>query len=133
MAKATVPGKSSIPWDAWVGNYALVRDEIERAYPQYFKDFNKRFLQPGGFHRDLPACRREWKTENGKANFHVPEDGFDTNPDIDTRGPDVFTLMTLRSNDQFNTTVYGYDDRLRGISGSRMILLMNADDMARLG
>ncbi|WP_279478987.1 FdhF/YdeP family oxidoreductase [Aureimonas sp. SK2] len=133
LAKATVPGRSTIPWDEWVGNYALVRDEIERAYPQYFKDFNQRFLQPGGFHRDLPACRREWKTENGKANFHVPEDGFDTNPDIDTRGPDVFTLMTLRSNDQFNTTVYGYDDRLRGISGSRMVLLMNRDDMTRLG
>lgn len=132
LAKATVPGRSSIPWDEWVADYSRVRDEIERCYPDDFKDFNKRFLQPGGFHRDLPACRRVWKTETKRANFLVP-DGFDTNPDIDTSGEDVFKLMTLRSNDQFNTTVYGYDDRLRGVSGSRMVLLMNKDDMARLG
>ncbi|WP_062016195.1 FdhF/YdeP family oxidoreductase [Aureimonas sp. AU4] len=133
LAKATVPGRSTIPWDEWVGNYALVRDEIERAYPQYFKDFNQRFLQPGGFHRDLPACKREWKTDTGKANFITPPDGFDVDPDIEAEGAQVFKLMTLRSNDQFNTTVYGYDDRLRGISGSRMVLLMNRDDMERLG
>ncbi|KTQ82632.1 formate dehydrogenase [Aureimonas ureilytica] len=132
LAKATVPGRSTIPWDEWVADYSRIRDEIERAYPDDFKDFNQRFLQPGGFHRDLPACKRIWKTKTGKANFLVPE-GFDTDPDIDVNGPDVFKLMTLRSNDQFNTTVYGYDDRLRGISGSRMVLLMNKDDMARLG
>ncbi|MBB3999796.1 FdhF/YdeP family oxidoreductase [Aureimonas pseudogalii] len=133
LAKATVAGKSTIPWDDWVADYSRVRDEIERCYPQYFKDFNARFLQPGGFHRDLPACRRDWKTESGKANFLLPEDGFDVDPDISVEGHDVFKLMTLRSNDQFNTTVYGYDDRLRGISGSREILLMNKDDMERMG
>lgn len=131
LAKATVPLGSTIPWDEWVGNYSLVRDEIERCYPSDFKDFNQRFLQPGGFHRDLPACRREWKTESGKANFLTP-DSFDVNPDVDFEGERVFKLMTLRSNDQFNTTIYGYDDRLRGISGSREILLMNEEDMRRL-
>ena len=132
LAKATVPGRSTVPWDEWVGDYAKIRDAMARIWDD-FHDFNARFLQPGGFHRDLPACRREWKTENNKANFIVPPDGLDVNPDISVDGTTVFNLMTVRSNDQFNTTVYGYDDRLRGIKGTRMIILMNEADMARLG
>ncbi|KQT61762.1 MULTISPECIES: FdhF/YdeP family oxidoreductase [unclassified Aureimonas] len=132
LAKATVPGRSTVPWDEWVGDYSKVRDAIERTYPQYFKDFNQRFLQPGGFHRDLPACRREWETETKKAGFFTPT-GFDVNPDIEVDGKTILTLITIRSNDQFNTTIYGYDDRLRGISGSRRVVLMNEGDMRRLG
>ncbi|MEH6720662.1 MAG: FdhF/YdeP family oxidoreductase [Aurantimonas endophytica] len=132
LAKATVPGRSTIPWDEWAADYAKVRDAIERAYPSDFKYFNQRFRQPGGFHRDIGASKREWRTETGKANFKVPE-GFDVNPDIDTRPQDVLQLMTVRSNDQFNTTIYGYDDRLRGVSGTRMVILMNEADMRRLG
>lgn len=133
IAKATVPGESTIPWDEWVGDYSIVRDEIERCYPQHFRDFNQRFRQPGGFRRDIKAAYREWETPNRKANFLVPEDGFDAFTNIDLTGENVFTLMTLRSNDQFNTTIYGYDDRLRGVHGSRMVVLMNKDDMKRLG
>ncbi|MCW4115623.1 FdhF/YdeP family oxidoreductase [Aurantimonas sp. MSK8Z-1] len=132
LAKATVAGKADVPWDAWVADYALVRDAIERAYPDDFRDFNKRFLTPGGFHRDLAACKRVWKTDTGKANFLTPE-SFDVDPDIHTDGMNVLKLITLRSNDQFNTTVYGYDDRLRGVHGSRLVLLMNEADMDRLG
>ncbi|MER0236830.1 FdhF/YdeP family oxidoreductase [Fulvimarina sp. MAC8] len=132
LAKATIGGKSSVPWDAWVADYSKVRDAIERAYPDDFRQFNERFRQPGGFHRDIGACKREWRTETGKANFLTPE-SFDVDPDIDTTSPNVFKLMTVRSNDQFNTSVYGYDDRLRGIDGTRMIILMNAADMKRLG
>ncbi|WP_102960601.1 FdhF/YdeP family oxidoreductase [Mangrovicella endophytica] len=132
LAKATVAGKADVPWDEWVGDYAKVRDAIERAYPDDFKDFNARFTTPGGFHRDLKACKRIWKTETKKANFKVPND-FDSDPDIQTDGDKVLSLITLRSNDQFNTTIYGYDDRLRGVSGSRMVLLMNREDMDRLG
>lgn len=132
MAKATVPGRSSIDWDGWVADYGRIRDEIAKAYPKDFHDFNARFTQAGGFHRDIEACRREWKTDSGKANFYVP-DTLDVNPDIDVDGPDLFRLMTVRSNDQFNTTVYGLDDRLRGVSGSRTVILMNKADMARLG
>jgi anaerobic selenocysteine-containing dehydrogenase len=132
MAKATVPGKSSIPWDEWVADYSRVRDEIARCYPKDFADFNQRFREPGGFHRNLAATRREWKTETGKANFKLPS-GLESDPDIDVSGEDVLTLVTIRSNDQFNTTVYGYDDRLRGIHGTRMVLLMNEKDIARLG
>ena len=132
LAKATIAGGSRVPWDEWANDYSKVRDAIEQALPDDFRDFNRRFTQPGGFHRDLGACKREWKTETGKANFKVP-DGFDVNPDIDIAPDDVLKLITIRSNDQFNTTIYGYDDRLRGVDGSRMVILMNKDDMKRLG
>ncbi|ORE96910.1 FdhF/YdeP family oxidoreductase [Aurantimonas sp. 22II-16-19i] len=132
LAKATVAGKSTVPWDEWVADYSLVRDAIERAYPDDFKNFNARMGTPGGFHRDIGATKREWRTETKKANFLVPE-SFDVDPDIDTTRPDVLKLITIRSNDQFNTTVYGYDDRLRGIKGTRMVILMNEADMRRLG
>ncbi|MCB8837725.1 FdhF/YdeP family oxidoreductase [Aurantimonas sp. VKM B-3413] len=132
LAKATVAGKSSVPWDEWVSDYGKVRDAIERAYPDDFKDFNQRFASPGGFHRDIGATKREWRTQTGKANFLVPE-SFDVDPDIDTTAPGVLKLITLRSNDQFNTTIYGYDDRLRGVHGTRMVILMNEEDMRSLG
>ncbi len=132
MAKATCPGKSKVPWDEWVADYGRVRDAIERTYPDDFAGFNARFREPGGFHRDIAACRREWKTESGKANFIAPE-SLEPDPDIVRPGGDIFTLLTVRSNDQFNTTVYGYDDRLRGIHGTRMILMMNPADIQRMG
>ncbi|CDX54191.1 putative oxidoreductase; molybdoenzyme [Mesorhizobium plurifarium] len=132
LAKATVAGKSSIPWDDWVADYSRIRDEIERCFPAHFKDFNKRFLTPGGFHRDIKASKRVWQTPNKKANFKLPTT-LETDPDIDVSGRDVLTLITVRSNDQFNTTVYGYRDRLRGILGTRMVLLMNDEDIRRMG
>ncbi|WP_411910492.1 molybdopterin-dependent oxidoreductase [Mesorhizobium sp. CA13] len=132
LAKATVSGVSSIPWDKWVADYSLIRDEIERCYPQHFREFNKRFLTPGGFHRDIKASKRVWETPNKKANFKLPTT-LETDPDIDVSGHNVLTLITVRSNDQFNTTVYGYNDRLRGIHGTRMVLLMNEADIQRFG
>ncbi|MER9653612.1 FdhF/YdeP family oxidoreductase [Mesorhizobium sp. M0152] len=132
LAKTTVPGMSSIPWDDWVADYSRIRDEIERCYPQHFRQFNRRFLTPGGFHRDIKASKRVWETPNKKANFKLPTT-LEANPDIDVTGRNVLTLITVRSNDQFNTTVYGYDDRLRGIHGTRMVLLMNEADIQRFG
>ncbi|MFM0502575.1 FdhF/YdeP family oxidoreductase [Paraburkholderia caffeinilytica] len=132
MAKALLPDNPKVDWDAWVGNYALVRDAIERTYPDQFHDFNQRFTQPGGFHRPLPACKREWKTESGKANFIVP-DTLDEDADMPSPGPDVLRLMTTRGDSQFNTTVYGLDDRFRGVHGTREVLLMHREDLARLG
>ncbi|RWM06982.1 FdhF/YdeP family oxidoreductase [Mesorhizobium sp.] len=132
LAKATVAGKSSIPWDDWIADYSRIRDEIERCFPGDFRDFNKRFLTPGGFHRDIKASKRIWQTPNKKANFKLPTT-LESDPDIDLSGKDVLTLITVRSNDQFNTTVYGYRDRLRGISGTRMVLLMNEEDIRRMG
>lgn len=130
IAKATL-GETKVPWDAWVGNYAQIRDAIERTYPETFKDFNKRLFQPGGFARPVPARERKWVTKTGKANFITPHRLF---PEFSTSGrADVLHLSTLRSNDQFNTTIYGYSDRFRGVEGTRRVVFMNGEDISRLG
>lgn len=130
MAKATL-GESKVPWNRWVGNYAEIRDAIEETYPETFKDFNKRLFQPGGFVRPLPARERKWVTKSGKANFLTPERLF---PELSSaESTDVLHLATLRSNDQFNTTIYGYSDRFRGVEGTRKVVFMNSEDIVRLG
>jgi molybdopterin-dependent oxidoreductase alpha subunit len=131
IAKATLPPNPKVPWDAWAGDYALVRDAIEATFPDDFRNFNARLDIPGGFARPIPARQRKWETDSGKANFKLPR-GLSASFD-DGSDPDVLRLITLRSNDQFNTTVYGDDDRLRGIQGSRMIVMMNKDDRVRFG
>jgi anaerobic selenocysteine-containing dehydrogenase len=132
IALATLGPNARVPWSEWVDDYAKVRDAIEATFPEIFKDFNARFREPGGFQRPIAARHREWKTENGKANFIVP-DGLDTDPDAPENGPDVLRLMTVRSDDQFNTTIYSLDDRFRGIYGTRKVLLLNEADIARMG
>jgi molybdopterin-dependent oxidoreductase alpha subunit len=130
LAKATLPDAIHVPWNAWVDDYSKIRDAIEATYPDIFKDFNARMFQPGGFPKPLAARHRKWNTETGKANFVVPE-ALSASFQTDT-APDVLRLITLRSNDQFNTTVYGYSDRFRGINGTRMVVMMNTLDMERL-
>lgn len=131
IAKATLPCNANVPWDEWVGDYSKVRDAIAVTYPDQFFNFNERIQKPEGFRRPIAASHREWKTQSGKAQFTVPDAinaSFDTGED-----QDVLRLVTLRSNDQFNTTVYGYDDRFRGIHGTRDVLLLNPADMKRYG
>jgi len=132
LAKATVPSKSTIPWDEWVADYSKVRDAIAATYPDIFHDFNERVWQPGGFHRPIAARHRKWNTKTGKANFIVPK-SLTTDIDTPADARDIVQLMTLRSNGQFNTTVYSYDDRFRGIFGSRHVVLMHANDIERFG
>lgn len=130
IAKATLTANPKVRWDDWVGDYALVRDLIERTYPDQFKDFNSRLYEPGGFYRGNTARERVWKTESGKAEFTVPKHlssiGFE-------EAPGRMRLITLRSNDQFNTTIYGMSDRLRGIEGRRDVVLINPSEIERLG
>jgi len=129
IAKAVLAPNPKLDWDAWVADYSKVRDAIAETYPDQFRDFNQRMFQPGGFYRGNSAREREWKTASGKAEFIAPPalsaTGFDDQPDL-------FRLITLRSNDQFNTTIYGYHDRFRGIEGTRQIVLMNRRDIERL-
>jgi molybdopterin-dependent oxidoreductase alpha subunit len=132
IAKALLPPNPHIDWDRWVGNYALIRDEITAIFPEMFHDFNARLWTPGGFRRPLPAAKREWKTPNGKANFKTPR-GFDEDPDVQVYDRDVLRLMTMRSDDQFNTTIYTLDDRFRGVYGTRKVIFMNVADIERLG
>lgn len=130
IAKATLPAHPKWRWDDWTGDYRLVRDLIAETYAEEFHDFNARMFEPGGFYRGNPARERIWKTDSGKAEF--------TDPTVMSAlgigdAPGRFHLITMRSNDQFNTTIYGFSDRLRGLEGSRMILLINSDDMVRQG
>ena len=119
-----------MPWDEWVGDYAKIRDSIEETYPEQFHDFNERVFTPGGFYRGNSARERVWKTKSGKADFSVPTTL--TSLGIGS-APGRFHLMTMRSNDQFNTTIYGYSDRLRGIEGTRDVVLMNPEDIRDAG
>jgi len=130
IAKVTLPDNPNVPWDTWTADYSKVRDAIEATYPDVFTDFNQRMFKPGGFPKPVAARERKWNTDTGKANFAVPEGlcaSFEEGDD-----PEVMRLITLRSNDQFNTTIYGYEDRFRGISGTRMVVMMNTLDMQRL-
>jgi anaerobic selenocysteine-containing dehydrogenase len=129
LAKATLRSNTTVDWDAWVADYSLVRDAIERTYPDQFREFNQRMFDLGGFPRPLGARERKWKTSDGKAHFTVPKAAFERPSETGN----VFELMTIRADGQFNTTIYNEDDRFRGIYGSRNVVLMNAEDMAELG
>jgi molybdopterin-dependent oxidoreductase alpha subunit len=137
MAMATLEPNPLVPWQAWMDNYDRIRDAIGVTYPAIFHDYNRRMHEPGGFQKPLPARRREWHTKTGKALIITPK-GLEEDPDMpgtdsEQGEPPLLRMMTLRSNDQFNTTIYGYDDRFRGIKGTRMVVLMHVDDIARLG
>ena len=132
IAKALLGTDTRVPWDEWVGDYTKVRAAIARTWPEIFHDFERRMWTPGGFHRPLPALDHVWKTDSGKAEFIFPP-ALDEDADMAARGPDVIRLTTVRSFDQFNTTVYGDHDRFRGIHGTRKVLMMNERDIARLG
>ncbi|MBA3897524.1 MAG: FdhF/YdeP family oxidoreductase [Sphingomonadaceae bacterium] len=132
IAKATLDANPKVPWDAWVGDYARVRDAIESTYPATFSRFNARLFEPGGVARPLAARERKWNTRSGKANFIVPTQLF-AGMESSFGQEGVLQLTTLRSNDQFNTTVYGYNDRFRGVKGTRMVVFMNAADIERMG
>jgi molybdopterin-dependent oxidoreductase alpha subunit len=129
LAKATLGDRYGIDWNGMVSDYDRVRDKIEIVFPDFW-DFNQRIRQPGGFHLDIPASRREWRTANGKANFLIAS-GLEEDPRL--YQPDIITLTTVRSHDQYNTTVYGLNDRYRGVFGRRDVVFMHADDLAERG
>src|ERR1700735_1110874 len=129
MARATIPD-SGIEWSAFEDNYDLIRDKIAAVFPDLFRDFNQRIRQPGGFHLTVPPRERVWKTPNGCANFRVFE-GVDEGPPA--RDAAVLWLATIRSHDQYNTTIYSLDDRSRGVFGGGMVVLMNELDLRARG
>lgn len=122
LAQATLGNRSAIDWEFLVADYDRIRDHIELVVPG-FEDYNERVRQPGGFYLPNPVRRREFKTKDGLAHFTVHP-----LPAIDLQ-PDEFLMMTMRSHDQFNTTIYGLDDRYRGIHNGRRVVFLNADDI----
>ncbi len=126
MAMATLPD-SKVDWASYIDDYGLIRDKIAAVYPALYENFGERITAPRGFHLDIPPRRRVWATPNGKANFLVLP-GLAVNAPV--ADPTMLRLATVRSHDQFNTTIYSYNDRYRGVYNDRMVLFMNADDIA---
>jgi len=116
----------ALPWNALAQNYDAVRDLIERVVPG-FDSFNKRVRQPGGFELPNGPRQRHFTTVSGKAQFIRSSLSR-----IEVEKGELL-LMTVRSHDQFNTTVYTDNDRYRGVHGTRKVLLMNARDLKARG
>jgi molybdopterin-dependent oxidoreductase alpha subunit len=129
MARATLP-KSGIDWDAFEANYDLIRDKIEAVFPRLFADFNARIRVAGGFHLYNGPRERVWKTVSGRANFLVCP-GVEDDPAVPE--PGALLLTTIRSHEQYNTTIYSLNDRYRGVFDGRMVVFMNEQDMADRG
>jgi molybdopterin-dependent oxidoreductase alpha subunit len=126
IAEATLGERTTVKWSELVSNNDRVRDEIAAVIPG-FEAYNRRVRNPEGF--DLPNGPRDGKftTFSGKAHFSV-----DPSPAWSLEKGE-YLMMTIRTHDQFNTTIYGLDDRYRGVYGERRVVLMNPDDMRREG
>lgn len=129
MAMATLP-HSKVDWAGCMHDYAPIRELIAAVYPEVYTGFNERIQQPHGFHLDIPPRRRVWPTPNGKANILVMP-GLHVDAPVDD--PGMLRLATVRSHDQYNTTIYSYNDRYRGVYNDRMVLFMNIEDRLARG
>jgi molybdopterin-dependent oxidoreductase alpha subunit len=125
LAAATIKD-ASINWLQLASNYDHIRDCIEHVIPG-FENYNARVRQPGGFYLPNAARERQWNTASGKAHFTVHDV-----PRLQLE-PGQLIMMTIRSHDQYNTTIYGLDDRYRGIYNERRVVMLNADDIAERG
>jgi molybdopterin-dependent oxidoreductase alpha subunit len=126
IAAATLPA-SKVPWRELIEDYDRIRDRIEAVLPDFAR-FNERIREPGGFRLPLPPTLRVWNTPSGRAQFlAAPRRGAQPSPIAG------LVLTTIRSHDQYNTTIYGYDDRYRGVFGRRDVVFVNERDLAACG
>lgn len=127
LARAVFGDDTAVPWSALEADYDLVRDRISRVVPG-FDDFNTKVRHPGGFTLPhAPRDSRTFPTATGKANFTTSPVEYPAVPE------GRLLLQTLRSHDQYNTTIYGLDDRYRGIKGGRRVVMVNPADAEALG
>ena len=125
LAQATLKD-SKVNWDSYLNHYDAIRESIAACIPG-FSEYNKKVRQPGGFYLPNAARYNQYETETGKANFNVRK--VEAHPIKDGE----FMMMTIRSHDQYNTTIYGLNDRYRGVYNERRVIFMNAKDMEQLG
>lgn len=133
IAAATV-GNHPVDWNWLIADYDRIRDLIAETIPG-FDRFNERLKHPGGFYLGNNAGQRIWKTASGKANFkanRLPDDLIHEGVRASGKLPDLI-MQSMRSHDQYNTTIYGLDDRYRGVRGQRNVLFANEADIIRLG
>jgi molybdopterin-dependent oxidoreductase alpha subunit len=126
LARATLGDASKVAWEELAEDYDRVRDHVERVIPG-FEAYNERVRRPSGFTLPRAPRQRRFDTPSGRAVFTVhpvPPDPL---------GPGQLLMMTIRSHDQYNTTVYGDDDRYRGIAGGRRVVLVNEGDLDGTG
>jgi anaerobic selenocysteine-containing dehydrogenase len=126
MARAVLGEANTTDWEGMEENYGLIRDKIEAVIPG-FERYNERIKVAGGFYLPNGARERKFNTPDKKAQLTINPVNVSKNPET------PFILMTVRSHDQFNTSIYGYDDRYRGIGNSREIVMMNKEDMIQYG
>lgn len=126
LAKAVLGSRSKVNWDRYMQHYDNIRWDIERTIPG-FDLYNDRARLPGGFYLPNGARDGKFNTFTGKANFNVAQ--FEP-PQLNA---EELMMMTVRSHDQFNTTIYGLDDRYRGISNERRVIFMNEEDIKEQG
>ncbi|MFT4021089.1 MAG: FdhF/YdeP family oxidoreductase [Acinetobacter sp.] len=144
MAEKVLP-HSTINWRWYIESYDRIRDAIAEVFPD-FQNFNARVYQPSGFHLHHPANRHEWRTASAKAQFlitpladvyaddeHQFTSRYQQRQQQQQANRRIYTLMTMRSHDQYNTTLYGLDDRYRGVFGLRKVLFMNETDIQQAG
>ena len=126
LAAATLGKRTTVTWDALANDYDRIRERIERVIPG-FEKYNERVRQPGGFYLPNPPRDGSFPTSVGKARFTA-------HPLNEVHlEPGQLVMMTIRTHDQFNTTVYGLEDRYRGIHNGRRVVLMNANDIRDRG
>jgi molybdopterin-dependent oxidoreductase alpha subunit len=130
IARATFGADDRVDWEGLTADYDRIRDLIAAVLPELFEGYNAKIRVPGGFRLPVGPSERVWKTASGKANFlvHRPETSDPRRGD-----PDVMILTTLRSHDQYNTTIYGADDRYRGVFGRRDVVFVHPDDLDARG
>jgi molybdopterin-dependent oxidoreductase alpha subunit len=126
IAEATLPD-SEIDWTGFRGDYRRIRAKIAATLPHLFADIETKIDEPGGFYLGNPARDRVWKTATGKARFF----GHPIHPHLLPAGQ--LRLMTIRSHDQYNTTIYDLHDRYRGVHGTRMVAFLHPADLAERG
>jgi molybdopterin-dependent oxidoreductase alpha subunit len=125
LARACLPD-SAVPWDSLADDYDRVREHIAAVIPG-FDDFNARVRRPGGFALPNAVRQGRFTTATGRAHFLVHP-----RPRVQLQ-PGQLLMMTIRSHDQVNTTVYGLDDRYRGVRGGRRVVFLNQEDIDGLG
>jgi molybdopterin-dependent oxidoreductase alpha subunit len=126
LARATLGNRSTVDWEAMIADYDRTRDSIARLVPG-FENYNERVRRPGGFCLPSLPGERVFKTSSGRASFTIHE-----LPQHNLQ-PGQFLMMTIRSHDQFNTSIYGLDDRYRGIHNGRRVVLLHEEDIRLAG
>lgn len=126
LAKAVLGNRSVVNWDLYEQHYDYIRNDIELAIPG-FENYNTEVRKPGGFYLPNSSRKGNFNTFSGRAHFNI------ATPEKITLEDDELMMMTIRSHDQFNTTIYGLNDRYRGVINERRVIFMNQKDIDRLG